>query len=179
MKRFSQLVFFYAVLFSSAIFIQSCCLGEHNITGNGSLSIVEGFGTPVDTLSGPFRVVLEPTLTLSDSFKDLSLLHTSYAVTCDNPIENRIDVSSVEVILDQSITLSGDPIDMEANLIGRQGVTFVDGDYSGGFLELTIEFDQSFMDNVVFETNEYEFTVRMSTDDGVDIENSASVFVQL
>lgn len=179
MKRFNQLVLFYAVLFSSAIFIQSCCLGEHNITGDGSISIVEGFGTPVDTLSGPFRIVVEPTLTLSDNYQDFGLLTSSYAVTCDNPVENRIDVGSVELTLDKTITLNNEQIGVGTNLIGEQGVTFVDGDYSGSFLELTVEFDQSFMDNVVFDSNRYDFIVKMSTDDGLDIEHTVSAYVKL
>ena len=65
------------------------------------------------------------------------------------------------------------------NLIGRQGISFIDGDYSGAFLELTVQFDQSFMDNVVFDSNMYEFTMKMSTDDEVDIEGTVSAFVQL
>ena len=183
MKKLKQLVLFYVLIFSSAIFIQSCCLGDHNITDSGTISIIDGLliesEVPLDTITGPFNVVLEPGLTLSDNFQDLSLLNSSYAVTCDNPIENRIDLNTVELTLDKAISLDGVQIPEDTNLIGRQGVSFIDGDYSGAFLQLTVQFDQSFMDNAVFDSSQYDFTLKMSTDDGVDIEGTVSAFVRL
>ena len=95
MKKVKQLVTFYILIFSSAIFIQSCCLGEHNITDNGTISITDALGLQLDTLNGPFRVVLEPGLTLSENLQDLSLMNSSFSVTCDNPIENRIELNTV------------------------------------------------------------------------------------
>ena len=109
----------------------------------------------------------------------MSMMNSAYAVTCDNPTENRIDLNTVELTLDKAISLNGVQIPGGTNLIGRQGVTFIDGDYSGGFIRLTARFDQSFMDNVVFDSNRYEFTMKMSTDDEVDLEGTVSAFVPL
>ncbi len=183
MKRLKQVVLFYVMIFSTAIFIQSCCLGDHQITDSGAIVINEGLllgpEFPVDTISGPFSVVLEPGLTLSDNFQDLGIVNSAYAITCDNPIENRIDLNTVELTLDKAITLDGAQIPGGTTLIGRQGVTIMDGDYSGMGFRLTVQFDQSFLDNVVFDSNRYDFTLKMSTDDQVDLEGTVSAFVPL
>lgn len=177
MKRINQLLLFYLLVFSSAVFIQSCCQGSNAIVGSGEMYVQGESFVTMDTLDGPFIILVAPALDLAYEYHNKSLLNTANALSCDMPIVNRIDVSTVDFSFDKPIMLNEEEILPGTNLIGREGVRFEDGTYSGD-LALIIRVDQSFMDNVVFDSDQYTLTVKMSTDNDVDIENAATVFVR-
>ena len=168
---------FYIFLFGTAVILQSCCDEESiRIVGNGDMSIynsdINGTVTFDDDIIGSFAVYIAPETEISD-VTELGFMNSANAYTCDPVFANNILPESLVLTCDKAFELGDITVESGTNLLDLDGV---ESSNSLGSLDALIIFTETFIDQAVFEESEYTFTINMSTDDGLDIVNSASAF---
>jgi len=181
-KRISHLAILYAFLFGSAIFLQSCCDETIRIVGNGEMIIYNSnINDPSNAegdITGTFAVYLAPETEISD-VTVLGFMNSAYATSCDYDFANNIMQESLVLTCDKAFELGDITIAAGTDLIGLEGVESLPSNNSIGNQDALISFNDTFIDQVVFEETEYTFTINMSTNDGLDIVNSATAFFSL
>ena len=173
-KRISYLIVFYSLLILSAIVFQSCCQGSVRIVGNGTMEIFNSALNSGDDITGPFAIYVYPETVISD-IGEFGLMNSAYALSCDYPYDNNIVPNSIALTCDKAFEFDGMTIVAGTDLLDLDGVEVPAISNFDQTNEVLIEFTSIFIDQVVFEGVEHTFTISMSTNDGLDILNSASV----
>ena len=181
-KRISHLVILYIFLLGSAVILQSCCDEESiRIIGDGDMSIynsdANSTATFEDDITGSFAVYLAPETVISD-VTEFGFMNSAYAFSCDYNFANSIMPESLVLTCDKAFELGDMTIEAGTDLLVLEGVE-TPGNNVSGIQDALISFTETFTDQAVFEEAEYTFTINMSTDDGLDIANSASAFFRL
>ena len=183
-KRISHLVILYTFLFGTAIFVQSCCNDEDTITivGNGTMEIFNSStngNVPVEgDITGAFVVFVTPETEISD-VTEFGLMNSAYAVSCDFEFANNIQLESLVLTCDKSFELGDLTIEAGTDLLNFDGVVVPSVSNLRLSAEVLITFTNTFTDQAVFEESVHTFTINMSTDDGLDIVNSATAVFRL
>jgi len=181
-KRISHLAIIYAFLFGSAIFLQSCCDETIRIVGNGEMIIYNSnINDPSNTdehITGIFAVYSAPETVISN-VAELVLMSSAFATSCDYDYANRLMQESIVLTCDRAFELGGMTIAAGTDLIGLEGVESLPSNNSIGNQDALVSFNDTFIDQVVFEETEYTFTINMSTNDGLAIVNSATAVFRL
>ncbi len=174
MKSIKNVVLFYTFLMVCAVVMQSCCTDENQIIGSGTIDVfeVDSF-TKLDTIGGPFKLVINYETTTVGNFTDFNIIASSYALTCEENYINSIDESSLKISCDKDFTYDGDIISANTNFLT---IPEMKRDLTADFIiELSIFFEAAFINNATFEEGTHTFKVESKTSDGLDLVNEIAL----
>lgn len=178
MKNSQKAFLFYFTLIIFSVIIQGCCTNTFTIIGNGTLRayLIDEIFTPVDTITGEFILRNEYETRLS-GLEDFSLISSAMATTCAQEFTNTLETQSVKITCDQDFIFDGNTIAANTDFSNFEELKIDFQQFGNNFLEL--HFQESFMNKVTFENQEYTFTVTSKTDDGLDLENQVTILMHL
>lgn len=177
MKNLEKAIVFYFGLILLSLIIQSCCNTDYKITGDGQLKAYQLDYVEIDTVQSEFMLISYFDAEVVGMIDDFSIIPSAYAVSCDYYYINSLDKSTTRLTLDKDIMLNGDTLMAGTNLIEIAGIEFETGPSYDAHMD--IKLTQSFLDQVIFEKEAYTFKVNISTDDGLELENSVVLEMDL
>lgn len=178
MKNLQKAFLFYFSLLTFSVIIQGCCTNTYTIIGSGTLSAysIDEPYTPIDTISGAF-ILRNEYETRFSGLEDFSIISSSMATSCAEEFTNQLETQSVKISCDQDFIFDGNTISANSDFSSLEELKIDIQQFETNLLEL--HFQQSFMDKVTFENQEYTFTISSKTDNGLDLENQVTILMTL
>lgn len=179
MKKIKSIFQFYLILMVSAIVFQSCCSENFRIIGNGELRIFDATalsGVEADTIRGSFFMEVEFEREMVFNWKELSLMSTAYATSCEPNFENALVETTMTLSCSKSFVYDGQTIAANTDFSNiDELVVSVFADFGS----ISVLFDESFLGNVEFQNGEHVFTIAIETTDGLALESANAVVIEI
>jgi hypothetical protein len=179
-KRLKALLGLYTLIVISAL-VNGCCKGEYRLTGFDYVTATETVIEPDSTVrymditkvTGEFRITANLQMEMASN-NNLSLMNSSYALSCDYPTINPIAENSITISMDRGFVLNGDSIPPNTNLLiyNNSGIikeSYIDRYSNRGPLEFV--FTEDFFTNSILANGDYVFTIIALTEEGVKFES--------
>ncbi len=182
MKTLQKVGVVYLFTTIMALGIYGCCVRELKITGTQTIRMshldnaLQNFR---DTVKGPFAILVEYDVErTASSILDAGLMQTAYAWSCDYSNQNDFDEATLRISCDRAFLLDGVRIEPHSDFIRHEAL--LANTYFQQFMaHCSIYFRQAFLDRAVFERDVYTFRVYVETTDGLQLEKSISLFLDL
>ena len=178
MKKLQKAFLLYFSLIVISVIIQGCCTNTYTIIGEGTLraySVDERY-IPVDTISGEF-ILRNEYETRFSGLENFSIISSTMATTCAEEFTNKLETQSVKITCDQDFVFDGNTISADSDFSSFEELKIDFQQFGNNTLE--VHFQQSFIDKVNFENQEYTFTISSKTDNGLDFENQVTILMNL
>ena len=185
MKRVTKIFTIFILLSVYSFILESCCTETYRIIGGGTIEVydvdpINSFDLmPIDTIRNSFYLAIKFETELSSNLQDFSLMNTAYAVSCDYEIDNPIDRANIKLTCDNSFELGNDTIEANTDFAQNAMLNFTFYGYPGIEGHLIIEFPKAFIDQAVFQKEEYTFKVEGTTTDDIDVESEVRIQMDL
>lgn len=162
------------------VILQGCCDKQAKIVGNGAMSIIDDNYRILDTISNSFTILIEPEIEVAGTLHDiqLGLMTSAYATSCDYEFTNRLLTDEIVITSTRDFIFEGETISANSNFINLAGITSYIIEI-GETYQLIISFDSSFIENAEFVPGDYTLSVDVTTEEGIILQNSALVYVEL
>ncbi len=172
----------YLFLAILAVGIYGCCIRELKISGAQTIRMfhldndLQNFR---DTVKGPFGILVQYDVERIASLPiDAGLMQMAYALSCDYSNQNDFDEATLRISCDRAFLLDGVRIDPHSDFIRHEAL--LASTYFQQYLaDCSIYFRQEFLDRAVFDRDVYTFRVYVETTDGLQLEKSISLFMDL
>lgn len=170
----------YIGLLLISVLLFCCVCGdivEATIIGAGTMNFFNFEGTdiytPVDTISsGYFWLSNNCELEYANLDASAGLLDYAYGLSCDEEFLNAVDETSLWLSCDKVINHDGRAINPNDNLLTIPTIISLT---SNGLVQVT--FTEEFIDLTEFQRGNHTFNLSMRTDDGLDLKNTGTVFL--
>ncbi len=177
MKKVIRAIFFCTSLISISVIIQSCCTDKYKIIGNGTIQILDtSTFTNVDTIRAPFSINMLFESEIAGLFQT-GLIQSAYATSCEYVFENPADLNTFEIKSNKGFTYDGQMIEADSDFSNLSNLRVEVFDYFGG--ELQVHFNQAFLDLTIFDQDDFTFSIKIKTEDDLELSNDVSVFIEL
>lgn len=181
--KFKTLLGVYGLILLSGL-IQSCCEEEITITSFGSMEAWRLYEDEngymdresISTVTGEFILGTYFVEEIS-SLNNVSLMSSSYALSCKETRINSVDKSSLDLSMNKGFVLNGDSVLANTNLLEIENLGVELQDMAGGNIEF--RFTESFFSNTTLENGSYIFKFNGSTDDNVQLTSEMSLEILL
>ena len=179
-KKLINTIKLYLTFLLVSIVLYSCCSDTYQIRSFQSLSIYNlnnNQKNQENTVVGEFVIEAQFTDTtpIASNFKE-TFIQSAYATSCDEEYLNQLVNESLIIKLDKDFVYNGNTVNALSNLYEipqlKNNIVF-------GYNAIYINFLNEFIDNAIFENQEYTFTVYIETNDGLQLEKQISVAINL
>jgi len=153
----------------------ACCdPAEYRLTGGSDLSLwdqnsSEAFDpSSIATVTGPFQIVLNPLFEQVASLNQFS--QQAIAFSCPEAYLNQLQSESLNMYFDKPFHYKNDSIPAGTNLRNLDELKF-----EVYFSELNLNFTDSLMNYLAFDSSAYQLHIEVNTTDGIAIKNGISI----
>lgn len=178
MKRLLLNTFILVKAISLLILLQSCCEEKLRIYNNGEFKAIPLESTTdngLDTIIGPFQLLARFDVQHVEHH-DFSPFSSAYATRCAERYLNQLEKNSIQLTCNKNFLYRGDTIRMDSNLVRIAEIKQKDYGY---FAYWSFVFNDAFLQRAQFEKESYRFTIKAVTNDGVQLENKTTLFMNL
>jgi len=186
MKRAKKIFTIFILLSAYSFILESCCSETYSIIGSGTIEVfdedpINTFPlTPIETISGSFYLAINFETEIASNLQEFSLMNSAYAVSCDYEIDNPVDRQNMKLTCDKSFELDGNTIEANTDFAQLPELNFSFLGYQGSPVgHIIIEFPSAFIDQAVFQKEEYTFKMEGTTTDDLELESEVSVMMDL
>ncbi len=179
MTRFIKTIKIYLGFLFLAFITKSCCETTYEIVGNGTIAVYDFAGHgPYDEnlipiISSPFTIQVRTERITIGSNYNINLINEAYATTCADNFENELLEDTIEYSFDREFVLNGNTVPADTNLRDINEITLLPT--ATGFGVILIRFMPEFIENATFEEENYQFKVKVNTNNRLELENTVEL----
>lgn len=179
MKLLKRIIVVYITLLVLSFIVQSCCQENYRIMGNGEIGAYTDYyypGNEIDTISGPFLIVWHLELRNEVLATNFGLVQSVSATTCAENYLNEIVESSFTISCDKDFKYNELTIPANTNFSELNNLEIYIGKQWGA---VEIRFSEEFIELADFDQSDYQFKVRIKSNDHLEFENIVLVHINL
>lgn len=181
-KAIKALIFYFGIIAISLIW-DGCIEIEARIVGSGTH--INAYGPDIfnylDTINTPFYIEIQYEVQeVATIPQNTGFINHAYGLWPKyyHNINNPVLLESVEIVSNKEFSLAKNVINPNVDFINSVGIE--PHWLSVELMEvLRITFDQEFLDLASFKKEHYTFTIYAETTDGIPLENSITLFMDL
>lgn len=177
MKTIIKALTVYFLFTAVSVLIYGCCSREFRITEILEIKafpLQGGSPAPIDTVRGEFYIVAQLASPMVYYLPETGFFSPAYGLSCDDILINDIDSSSFRFSCDRAFLLDG--------ILLPPGSDFGSHPLLQRYInsgEISIWFESAFLEQAVFEKDFYTFSMQARTTDGLDMEQTIQLFMDL
>jgi len=176
MKKLLVLAKFYLLFLVCGVIAFSCCLEptQVSIIGDGNISFISTADTQLGTTdtisSADFTVFANFELLYVEHSVDLNILPMAYSTSCEEEFQNSFMMNTFAITNSRGFEYNGTTFSAGQNFADIDALTAIFGEG-----DISIRFTPEFNNNVSFTNGANEFTISVTTTDGLNLESTGSV----
>lgn len=182
MNKTRKIITFYLFIIAFSLIVESCCTNENRIIGKGLISawdLATQLQIEDNIVTGPFSLRSNYEVeVVTGQLQNASFINTAYGTTCDEVMLNQLQSDQIEIRSDKDFVFMNNTVPANTNFIALDSLEY-HADALLGLAFSEIAFTENFINNVEFENENYTFTVKIPTTDGLTLENSITLFMDL
>ena len=162
------------------VIVQSCCKQSYKITSKvmsaDAWTIVGQARQRIDTIKSNFLISVLFEQLLVSTFQNPPFINSVYATKCNNDYLNTLLPESFSLTVSRPFLYHQDTVPVTENLIRMPGVNLM---FYSGAPAVEVAFSQEFIDNTLFQTGAYSFTLKGMTSDNIQLISMIDLYIKI